>query len=47
MNILRMMVIGGDFCADDEVYVVRVADRQGRVLKKKDLLREDVTLQFD
>ncbi len=47
MNILRMMVIGGDLCADDEVYVVRVADRQGRVLKKTDLLREDVTLQFD
>jgi ATP phosphoribosyltransferase regulatory subunit len=47
MNILRMMVIGGDDCADDEVYIVRVADRNGMTIKKTDLFREDFSLQFD
>jgi len=40
-NILRMMVIGGDYCADDEVYVVRVSDGKGMKIKKRDLDRED------
>jgi ATP phosphoribosyltransferase regulatory subunit len=43
MNILRMMVIGGDYCADDEVYIVRVADGKGMKIKKKELSREDFT----
>ncbi len=46
-NILHMMVIGGDYCADDEVYVVRVADGKGVTIKKSDLTREDFSLQFD
>lgn len=46
MHIRRMMVIGGDYCADDEVYIVRVADSQGMTLKKADLFREDFSLQF-
>jgi ATP phosphoribosyltransferase regulatory subunit len=43
-NILRMMVIGGDYCEDDEVYVVRVADGKGVKIKKKDLIREEFPL---
>jgi ATP phosphoribosyltransferase regulatory subunit len=43
MNILRMMVIGGDYCADDEVYIVQVADGKGMKIKKKELGREDFT----
>ena len=46
-NILHMMVIGGDYCADDEVYVVRVADGNGVTIKKSDLTGEDFHLQFD
>ncbi len=46
MNILRMMVIGGDFCGDDEVYVVRVADGKGTRIKKNDLFRESFVLDF-
>jgi len=46
-NILRMMVIGGDYCAEDEVYVVRVSDGKGMTIKKSDLKRDDFSLQFD
>ena len=46
MNILRMMVIGGDYCADDEVYIVRIADGKGMKIKKKELGREDFTFLF-
>ncbi len=37
MNILRMMIIGGDNCGDDEVYIVRVADKKGFAVKKKEV----------
>ncbi|KAF0219736.1 MAG: ATP phosphoribosyltransferase regulatory [Geobacteraceae bacterium] len=47
MNILRMMIIGGDYCADDEVYIVRVADNKGITIKKADLFRDDFTLDID
>jgi ATP phosphoribosyltransferase regulatory subunit len=47
MNILMMMVIGGDRCGEDEVYVVRVADRKSITIKKSDLLRDDFTLRMD
>ncbi|MCM2357242.1 MAG: ATP phosphoribosyltransferase regulatory subunit [Geobacteraceae bacterium] len=47
MNILRMMVIGGDYCGDDEVYVVRVADRQGIKIKKSELFREEFALNIE
>ncbi len=38
MNIRRMMVIGGDSCSEDEVFIVRVADGKGSTVKKKELL---------
>ena len=44
MNILRMMVIGGDYCGEDEVYIVRVADGQGVAIKKAELFREEFDL---
>ncbi|MBI1921461.1 MAG: ATP phosphoribosyltransferase regulatory subunit [Geobacter sp.] len=44
MNILRMMVIGGDDCAPDEVYIVRVADQKGIAVKMAELLRDDFVL---
>lgn len=43
MNILRMIVIGGDSCAEDEVYVVRVSDNNGSAVKKEELLTRDFT----
>ena len=46
-NILRMMVIGGDYCGDDEVFVVRVADGAGTKIKKAELLREDFLLDVE
>lgn len=47
MNIQKMLVIGGNFCADDEVYLVCVADRKGVAIKKADLLREDFSLKIE
>jgi len=47
MNIRQMLVIGGDYCADDEVYLVRVADKKGMALKKAELLRNDYILKFE
>jgi len=47
MNIKQMLVIGGDYCAVDEVYVVRVADKNGMAVKKIDLFREDYSLKFE
>ena len=47
MNIKRMLVIGGDYCPDDAVYVVSVAGRQGTVVKKIDLFRDDYSLKFE
>ncbi|RNC72268.1 MAG: ATP phosphoribosyltransferase regulatory subunit [Desulfuromonadales bacterium] len=44
MNIVRMMVIGGELCGTDEIYVVRVADRLGIALKKFDLLKDNFSL---
>jgi len=46
-NILRMMVIGGDYCGGDEVFVVRVADGVGTKIKKAELLREDFLLDVE
>lgn len=47
MNIRRMMVIGGDRCKDDEVYVVRVDDGTGTILKITELFREDYSLDIE
>ncbi len=44
-NILHMMVIGGGYCADDEVYIVRVADRKSMTVKTADLLKADFCLE--
>jgi ATP phosphoribosyltransferase regulatory subunit len=46
-NILRMMVIGGEYCGDDEVYVVRVADGTGITIKKSELFRDDFVLNIE
>jgi len=46
-NILRMLVIGGEYCANDEVYIIRVADGKSAKVKKTDLKRDDFSLQFD
>jgi ATP phosphoribosyltransferase regulatory subunit len=46
MNILHMIVIGQEGCADDEVYVVRVADKKGITVRKNDLYRKDFPLVF-
>jgi ATP phosphoribosyltransferase regulatory subunit len=47
MNILHMMVIGGDYCAEDEVYIVRVADGSSVKIKKNELFGEQFTLDFE
>ncbi len=47
MNILRMMVIGGAYCGDDEVYIVRVADGQGTAIKKTELFRDEFALDIE
>ncbi|HMN03654.1 MAG TPA: ATP phosphoribosyltransferase regulatory subunit, partial [Geobacter anodireducens] len=44
MNILRMMVVGGDQCGPDEVYLVRVADGQGQRIKKAEVFSERFSL---
>jgi ATP phosphoribosyltransferase regulatory subunit len=46
MNILHMMVIGGDYCADDEVYIIRVADGSGSKIKKNELFGGEFALNF-
>ncbi len=46
-NILNMMVIGGGYCADDEVYIVRVTDGKGMTVKKAELFRENFLPVFD
>ena len=44
MNILHMMVIGGDGCRDDEVLIVRVADGARATMTKADLYGGDAPL---
>jgi ATP phosphoribosyltransferase regulatory subunit len=47
MNILRMLVIGGGYCSDDEVYIVRVNDKTGTRIKITELFREDFALDVE
>jgi ATP phosphoribosyltransferase regulatory subunit len=47
MNILYMMVIGGTYCNDEEVYIVRVADNKSIRVSKADLLSDDFCLNID
>lgn len=44
MNILHMMVVGGDQCGPDEVYLVRVADGQGQRINKAEVFSERFSL---
>ena len=46
-GIRRMLVIGGDACAPDEVYIVRAADGSGSVLKKEELFGATGRFDFD
>lgn len=46
MNILHMIIIGAEQCADDEVYVVRVADSMGIRVRKSDLFKKEFALSF-
>ncbi len=46
MNILHMIVIGAEGCADGQVYVVRVADLKGVTVSKNELCRKDFPLSF-
>jgi ATP phosphoribosyltransferase regulatory subunit len=46
MNILHMIIIGADGCADDHVYVVRVADEKGITVAKSELYRNDFPSGF-
>ncbi|AJE04487.1 ATP phosphoribosyltransferase regulatory subunit [Geobacter pickeringii] len=46
MNILHMMVIGGPYCSDDEVYLVRVADKHGVAVRKADLMKDGFSLRI-
>ena len=46
MNILHVIVIGAADCADDHVYVVRVADKKGITVAKSDLYKKDFPLSF-
>lgn len=47
MNIRHMLVIGGDFCAEDEVYIVRVADGKSLTVRKAEVLGNEFRLQID
>ncbi len=48
MNIKRMLVVGGDYCAANEVHLIRVSDGAALNIKKDDLFRQDVpVIRFD
>lgn len=47
MNIRYMLVIGGESCAADEVYIVRVADGTGQRLKKQELFAQTGPFRFE
>ncbi len=46
-NIRRMLVLGGNCCSDDEVYLIRVADDTGVSLKKELLFASNGRFDFD
>ncbi len=46
MNIVHMLIIGGEGCDDDAVQVVRVADGKGMQVRKDDLYRTDIPEAF-
>jgi ATP phosphoribosyltransferase regulatory subunit len=47
MDIRMLLVIGAENCKDDEVYVVRVADRRGIAVGRDELFDKDLDLKFD
>lgn len=47
MHFTQMLILGGEQCADDEIYLVRVADRRGVAVKKEALFRDDFSPQFE
>jgi ATP phosphoribosyltransferase regulatory subunit len=47
MDIRMLLVIGAENCTDDQVYVVRVADRRGLVVAKDELLYKGFDQKFD
>ena len=46
-NFNYMIVLGGGYCTDDEVYMVRVADGIGRRVKKDEMVTADGRLAFE
>lgn len=47
MDIRMLLVIGAENCANDEVYIVRVADRRGITIARDELFDTDLDLKFD
>jgi ATP phosphoribosyltransferase regulatory subunit len=47
MDIRMLLLIGAENCATDEVYVVRVADRQGIAVSRDELFEKGLDLKFD
>lgn len=47
MDIRMLLVIGAENCANDEVYIVRVADRRGITIGRDELFNKDLDLKFD
>jgi ATP phosphoribosyltransferase regulatory subunit len=46
-DIRMLLVIGSEKCAEGELYLVRVADRKGLVVKRDELLTMDLDMKFD
>lgn len=47
MDIRMLLVIGAEDCADDEIYVVRVADGRGIAVGKERLFEQGLDMKFD
>ena len=47
MDIRMLLVIGAENCAENEVYIVRVADRRGIAVSRDELLNNCLDLKFD
>ncbi|UFS68517.1 ATP phosphoribosyltransferase regulatory subunit [Geomonas sp. RF6] len=47
MHFKQMLVLGGEQCGEDEVFIVRVADRRGVAVKKEALFRDDFSPKFE
>jgi ATP phosphoribosyltransferase regulatory subunit len=47
MDIRMLLVIGAENCSEDEVYIVRVADRRGIAVSRDELFDKGLDLKFD